>query len=452
MNQVKLRYWMEQQVNINVYRVYVERPSELTDANLTEILLCGAANKSSVGIIEKTGTTITNQVLDFNRKHLNISFRVDGKRTYGLKIDFSMCEIDPDKCTMDSVDKHWVLRLPFYYPGNEKRCDRLYLSKDIESSEIEFFTRKRDAASNAMHCHKCNNELVRNASIRNAKKCPSSAFSYMMEHWYCLQQQGAERLQRLVPNGIFPLSTSQVLVDQDCFILMRKHVVDTAVIVAKIHYFQPKLHPKPKHCAKHCAHHSGHHHHHECDAPTKGIFCSKCKSFLGTVEIRPHLNGEGYKYIDTAALKLYKYNLREFSQKYTVDSLVGHRIATSYSSSNTRNFRVLRFIKKGVDADFSCIVDDTMFLNIAVFDVDVRCADERTTTLNQAIKILYKLYENKCVNKSNQNACGERETIYVNDDSFATLVSRLDYVNAKLPKSLSSMRFKEQMNVSVLYW
>ena len=34
MNQVKLRYWMEQQVNINVYRVYVERPSELTDANL----------------------------------------------------------------------------------------------------------------------------------------------------------------------------------------------------------------------------------------------------------------------------------------------------------------------------------------------------------------------------------------------------------------------------------
>ena len=45
---------MEQQVNINVYRVYVERPPELTGANLTEILLCGATNKSSVGIIEKT--------------------------------------------------------------------------------------------------------------------------------------------------------------------------------------------------------------------------------------------------------------------------------------------------------------------------------------------------------------------------------------------------------------
>ena len=286
-----------------------------------------------------------------------------------------MCEIDPDKCTMDSVDKHWVLRLPFYYPGNEKRCDRLYLSKDIESSEIEFFTRKRDAASNAMHCHKCNNELVRNASIRNAKKCPSSAFSYMMEHWYCLQQQGAERLQRLVPNGIFPLISSQVLVDQDCFVFMRKHVVATAVIAAKIHYSQHKLHPKPKHCEQH----HGHHHHHECDAPTKGIFCSKCKSFLGTVEKTSQtvkdINISIQRHSNSTNIIL------EFSQKYTVDSLVGHRIATSYSSSNTRNFFVLRFIKKGVDADFSCIVDDTMFLNIAVFDVDVRCADERTTTL-----------------------------------------------------------------------
>ena len=102
--------------------------------------------------------------------------------------------------------------------------------------------------------------------------------------------------------------------------------------------------------------------------------------------------------------------------------------------------------------DFSCVVDDTMFLNIAVFDVDVRCADERTTTLSQAIKILYKLYENKYVDKSNQNACGERETIYVNDESFAALMTRLDYVNTKLPESLSKMRFKEQMKVSVLYW
>lgn len=379
---------MEQQVNINVYRVYVERPPELTDANLTEILLCGVTSNSSiVGISDKNGVKITDQVLDFNRKYLNISFRVDCTRTYGLKIDFSKCEIDPDKCTMDSVDKHWVLRLPFYYPGHEKRCDRLYLSKEIENSEIEFFSRKNTTASNALHCHKCNTELVRNASIRNAKKCPSSAFSYMMEHWYCLQQQGAERLQRLAPNGIFPLRTSQILVDQDCFICMREHIVDTAVIAANIHYSQHKIHPKPRHCE----HRQGCQHHHERDPPTKGVFCSNCKSCLGTVENRPCVQGEGYKYTNTAALKLYKHSLLEFSKKYTVDSYVGHKIATSYSNSNTRNFRVLQFMKEGAGADFSCVVNNAMFLNIAVFDVDVRCADERTTTLNQAIKILYKL-------------------------------------------------------------
>ena len=153
-----------------------------------------------------------------------------------------------------------------------------------------------------------------------------------------------------------------------------KHVVDTAVIVAKFIIFNPNFTPNPNivpnivritvvtTTTMNVTH-------------QQKVYSVASKSFLGTVEIRPHLNGEGYKYIDTAALKLYKYNLREFSQKYTVDSLVGHRIATSYSSSNTRNFRVLRFIKKGVDADFSCIVDDTMFLNIAVFDVDVRCAE-----------------------------------------------------------------------------
>ena len=167
MKNIPLKYWLEQQININVYRIYIERPHELINTNLTELLLYGRAistnNNNTTSTLKNNNKNnnnnspplkITNQILQFNRKGLNISFDVtkiqkkkknnaklndnnnnnNNTTKYTLQIDFKKCEIDPDKCTMDSIDQHWVLRLPFYYPGNQKRCDRMYLSKEIETS------------------------------------------------------------------------------------------------------------------------------------------------------------------------------------------------------------------------------------------------------------------------------------------------------------------------------
>ena len=84
MKTVPLKYWLEQQVNINVYRIYVERPIELTHLNLTEILLYGATNTATGNSDVGNGNSnngnglakISNQILRFDRKSLNISFNV----------------------------------------------------------------------------------------------------------------------------------------------------------------------------------------------------------------------------------------------------------------------------------------------------------------------------------------------------------------------------------------
>ena len=80
---------------------------------------------------------------------------------YVLRIDFSKCEIDPEKCTMDSIDQHWVMRLPFYYPGNEKRCDRMYLFKAFESSEVKFFTPSTSSVDEVEDNHSNNTNIVK---------------------------------------------------------------------------------------------------------------------------------------------------------------------------------------------------------------------------------------------------------------------------------------------------
>ena len=107
------------------------------------------------------------------------------------------------------------------------------------------------------------------------------------------------------------------------------------------------------------------------------------------------------------------------------------------------------------------MIDNGKYLNITLFDIDVRCSDEQTKSLNQAIKILYKLYDNNNMigdNKTNKiqnnvnDSSSSREVILLNVDSFDLLLTRLQYVNDKLPNSLSKMKFKEQMDVAVLYW
>ena len=58
---------------------------------------------------------------------------------------------------------------------------------------------------------------------------------------------------------------------------------------------------------------------------------------------------------------------------------------------------------------------------------------------------------NKIQNNVNDSS-SSREVILLNVDSFDLLLTRLQYVNDKLPNSLSKMKFKEQMDVAVLYW
>ena len=53
---------------------------------------------------------------------------------------------------------------------------------------------------------------------------------------------------------------------------------------------------------------------------------------------------------------------------------------------------------------------------------------------------------------SSSSSSSNREVILLNVDSFELLLTRLQYVNDKLPNSLSKMKFKEQMDVAVLYW
>ena len=59
---------------------------------------------------------------------------------------------------------------------------------------------------------------------------------------------------------------------------------------------------------------------------------------------------------------------------------------------------------------------------------------------------------NKIQNNVNHSSSSSREVILLNVDSFDLLLTRLQYVNDKLPNSLSKMKFKEQMDVAVLYW
>lgn len=475
MKTVPLKYWLEQQVNINVYRIYVERPIELIHSNLTEILLYGGTNTATDnnGVDNNNNddgngfAKISNQVLRFDRKSLNISFNVattvgkftnvgnqgeeDMKKSkltdeetikYVLRIDFSKCEIDPEKCTMDSIDQHWVMRLPFYYPGNEKRCDRMYLLKPFESSEVKFFTpstisREIDEVEdnqsnnsnivnnsnnenmnifpihhnqinkdNGIHCYKCNAKLVHSNTFTMVKKSPSSAFSYLSQHWYCLQQQGAKRLEHLAPNGIIPIHNQSIIINQASFLFMQKHIIDDAINVININLNehdnynrnnadQQKLHYHSHRCSNNHTHHSnGSNNVNSNNIETmKGLICKTCKTMLGVLKMRPLFNQIENIYMDVPTVELYKYNLKEFRGTYTVDSLVGHIIASSFNSNNTRTFQIKVIDRNNSknDPGNQYVIDRHKWLSITLFDIDVRCSNETTNVLSQAMKILYKV-------------------------------------------------------------
>ena len=531
MKNIPLKYWLEQQININVYRIYIERPHELINTNLTELLLYGRAistnNNNATSTLKNNNKNnnnkspplkITNQILQFNRKGLNISFdvtKIQKKKKnnaklndnnnnnnnntikYTLQIDFKKCEIDPDKCTMDSIDQHWVLRLPFYYPGNQKRCDRMYLSKEIEQKEVQFFSavsniknnnndvNNNNKNNNTIHCNKCNAILIENNAITHVKKSPSSAFTFLSQHWYCLQQQGAKRLEHLAPNGILPVHDQSIIINQASFILMKQYMKKNAVTIVNIHTddqiyisnIKSKKQKRNQRGLDECCEKDEKQK--EEEELMKGLICNKCKTIIGEVEPRPYLNANDNTYSDVMAVKLYKYHLKEFSKKYTIDSLIGHTIATSFNTNNTRKFQVKVIVEnmnKKHDDDLimnalnpnhkflfnsDYMIDNGKYLNITLFDIDVRCSDEQTKSLNQAIKILYKLYDNNNMigdNKTNRiqnnvnDSSSSREVILLNVDSFDLLLTRLQYVNDKLPNSLSKMKFKEQMDVAVLYW
>eukprot|EP00943_MAST-04B_sp_MAST-4B-sp1_P000820 g820.t1 len=530
MKTVPLKYWLEQQVNINVYRIYVERPIELTHLNLTEILLYGATNTATGNSDVGNGNSnngnglakISNQILRFDRKSLNISFNVvktverstgeeDMRKSklpdeetikYVLRIDFSKCEIDPEKCTMDSIDQHWVMRLPFYYPGNEKRCDRMYLFKAFESSEVKFFTPSTSSVDevednhsnntnivnnsnnenidifpiqhnqknkdNGIHCYKCNAKLVHNNTFTMVKKSPSSAFTYLSQHWYCLQQQGAKRLERLAPNGILPIHNQSIIINQASFLFMQKHIIDDAINVITINlneddnynknHADQQLHRHDHRCSNnHTNHSDGSNNVNSNNIETmKGLICKTCKTMLGVLKMRPLFNQNENIYKDVPTVELYKYNLKEFRGAYTVDSLVGHIIASSFNSNNTRTFQI-KVISRNNNKNNpgnQYIIDRHKWLNITLFDIDVRCSNEATNVLSQAMKILYKVCYTAIpfFDNSKNIDTRDREVIYLSLHSFNTLLKRLNYVNKKLPKSLSKMKFKEQMDVSVLYW
>ena len=61
MKNIPLKYWLEQQININVYRIYIERPYELINTNLTELLLYGRAistnNNNTTSTLKNNNTT-----------------------------------------------------------------------------------------------------------------------------------------------------------------------------------------------------------------------------------------------------------------------------------------------------------------------------------------------------------------------------------------------------------
>ena len=108
MKNIPLKYWLEQQININVYRIYIERPHELINTNLTELLLYGRAistnNKNNTTSTLKNNNNnnnnnspplkITNQILQFNRKGLNISFdvtKIQKKKKNNAKLNDNNC-------------------------------------------------------------------------------------------------------------------------------------------------------------------------------------------------------------------------------------------------------------------------------------------------------------------------------------------------------------------------
>ena len=62
-----------------------------------------------------------------------------------------------------------------------------------------------------------------------------SAFTFLSQHWYCLQQQGAKRLEQLAPNGILPVHDQSIIINQASFILMKQYMKKNAVTIVNIH-------------------------------------------------------------------------------------------------------------------------------------------------------------------------------------------------------------------------
>lgn len=446
-----LEYWLEQQVNINVFRLFVKRPDSLPDAvaqALPAILLDGS-NKMVHG-----------QTLVFERTRLRIAFliKASGSRSmtapassYELDIDFSHCEIDPEKCTVDMLDNHWVFRLSFYYPGSISRPERSTLSLQKIGGEMDtlLLPRRKEGSpyfSCPFHCSFCEAMFVPKDSFASVKRAPSPYWSSLSHHWYCLQSMGAKRLEEMAPGGQVRVEEQMLLVDQESVVMRTGCIVEGSIERTQVVEDQDDS-------ADELLDGNG--------DVNKIVLCARCTSPVGREEHR-----HGFPIV-----RFYKHCLQEFAHMtppgkeersggsavrrndYTVDSVVGHIMVNAFLGRNTR-----KFVVHGLSSDRGICKVEGPRIRLVLFDPDVRGCSEETPAFREAIKVLYAAVEpadsgvEKRTEAHASTTISMEERLLLSEESCDSLWSRLEASNGRFPTSMAKMKFREEMKLGILWW
>ena len=245
----RLEYWMEQQININVFRLFVKCPKELqsyaSGCSDGENILgrAPAPHLPSLLLNIDPNNKTASQSLDMTRTSLRISFDLlrgandapcgdalsnKSSTTFLLELDFHSCEIDPQKCTVDRLDRHWVFRLPFYYPGCVTRTDRMGRARTGElyvPSEAKPCVERK-----AIGCANCDNDFLRHDAVQRVKQAPSPYWSSLSNFWYCLQSQGAKRSEEAAPGGLIRIPDNTMVVDQESILVRENILADRSAV------------------------------------------------------------------------------------------------------------------------------------------------------------------------------------------------------------------------------
>ena len=188
---VDLKYLLEKRMNISCFQLFVHRPVESV----------GAVPRGTPRPPIPSPTHVRLQLdarhapeLICNRKSLKLTFTARGA-LHSLDISFADCEIDPRKCTVHAEERHWSMRLPFYFGGSESKQREVGVWKRPQAVELN-----RDCMLN-MACAFCEGPIIDSSrgssALARVSEAPSAYWAELSDFWFCLRGDAETRLQEL---------------------------------------------------------------------------------------------------------------------------------------------------------------------------------------------------------------------------------------------------------------